>query len=117
MTRSLPVGSLCLNRDLNVYALFLCITRLARNPRALSEYNDIPSSLMLKTPDTVLLVLRCFILFSIGLEESPSEVAESTCSRSSPSDLILMGSVAVVVIQSFVSCSMVGVNERGFVMI
>ena len=74
------------------------------------HHANIPRSLMLKTPDTVLLVLRCLILFSIGLDDSPSEVAESICSRSSPSDLMLMGWAAVVVTPSFVSCSMVGVG-------
>lgn len=67
---------------------------------------------MLKTPDTVLLVLRCLILFSIGLEESPSEVAESTCSRSRPSVLMFMGWAAVVVVPSFVSCSMIGREDE-----
>lgn len=40
--------------------------------------DDIPRSLMLKTPLTVLLVLRCFILPSLGDAGAVSSTAEST---------------------------------------
>ena len=77
----LPVELLSLWCNLEVNALLLCAT----HQQAGSEDNThqhIPRSLMLKTPDTVLLVLRCLISFlSLG-DAGTSEMAESTLLKS-----------------------------------
>lgn len=81
----LPVQPLRLRRDLELDALLLC-TRHQHSHSHRTEHqpgdDNSPRSLMLKTPETVLLVLRCLISFlSLG-EAGTSEMAESTLLRS-----------------------------------
>jgi hypothetical protein len=85
----LPIELLSLGGDVNVGVLLLCSQcQLIRSGasegmlcvcKVWSKLNS-PRSLMLKTPLTVLLVLRCLILLSDG-EAGVSSTAESTLLR------------------------------------